>query len=179
MKIKMEYLNEIIKYLELQNHHKEINDITNLILKVRRENKNVFIFGNGGSASIADHIQLDLSNKCDVRSYTYNSPGLITCFSNDYGFKFAIRKFLEIYLKKGDIIFLISSSGTSENMILTAKYLLKTHKVITFTGFKNKNKLSKLGNINLWVDSNNYNVVETLHQMYFLQVVENIISKEK
>ena len=174
----MNYINEILKYLNQKNHEKELKEITNLILKVKNKNKNVFLFGNGGSASIADHIQLDLSNKCNIRSYTYNSPGIITCFSNDYGYKLAIKKFMEIYLNKGDIIFLISSSGTSENMISAANYLIKTHKVITLTGFKNKNKLSKIGNINLWVNSSNYNVVETLHQIYLLQIVENLINNK-
>ena len=40
----------------------------------------------------------------------------------------------------------------------------KIQKIITFTGHKKNNPLSKLGDINLWVDSNIYNHIENTHQ---------------
>ena len=53
----------------------------------------------------------------------------------------------------------------------------KFHKIITFTGKKNNNQVMKIGDINLWVNSNAYNQVETIHQMWLLSIVDLIIGK--
>jgi phosphoheptose isomerase len=77
-------------------------------------------------------------------------------------------------MDKGDLVILISSSGSSLNIINAAKYVvLKKNKLITFSGFNKKNKLSSFGDINIWVDSKNYNVVETAHYIYLLSIIEN------
>ena len=50
----------------------------------------------------------------------------------------------------------------------------KFDKIITFTGFKKNNKLSKLGDINFWINSNDYNKVESAHNLYLLLIVDLI-----
>ena len=68
-------------------------------------------------------------------------------------------------MEKKDIVILISSSGKSKNMIKAAKFAKqKKNKLFTFTGFSKTNPLRKLGNYNLWVNSNNYNQIENLQQ---------------
>ena len=71
---------------------------------------------------------------------------------------------------------LISSSGKSMNMINACKAdkKKKISKIITLTGNKKNNPLSKLGNINLWVDSNVYNHVENIHQIWLLSICDLI-----
>ena len=46
---------------------------------------------------------------------------------------------------------------------------------ITLSGFMDNNPLRKLGDINLWVDSKSFNVVETTHQTWLLSVVDYLI----
>ena len=76
---------------------------------------------------------------------------------------------------KKDILILISSSGKSKNMINACKAAKKKNfKIITLTGNKKNNPLSKLGNINLWVDSNVYNHVENIHQIWLLSICDLI-----
>ena len=48
-------------------------------------------------------------------------------------------------------------------------------KVVTLTGFSKNNPVKKLGNINLWVNSNKYNIVETTHQTWLLSIIDYII----
>ena len=55
--------------------------------------------------------------------------------------------------------------------------LKKFRSIITFTGFKNNNSLSKLGDINFWIDSKNYNSVESAHHFYLLMLVDLLKSK--
>ena len=77
-------------------------------------------------------------------------------------------KTLEFHAKSGDTVILISSSGESKNMLNACKFALKKKlKIITFTGFKKNNKLSRLGHINFWVNSVKYNHIENTHQFLF------------
>ena len=150
--------------------------IKNMIIKVKKNNSKVLIFGNGGSAAIASHVSVDLTKNVKVKAMNFNEADLITCFSNDYGYEKWIEKTIEFYADKKDIIILISSSGKSKNMINACKAARrkKIEKIITLTGNKQNNPLSKLGDINLWVDSNIYNHIENIHQIWLLSVCDLI-----
>ena len=95
---------------------------------------------------------------------TFNEYDHITCLSNDYGFDQWVSKTLEMYACKGDMVILISSSGNSMNMVNAARYANDSNiDVVTFTGFDEKNKLKTLGDLNFWVNSRAYNIVEMIH----------------
>ena len=53
---------------------------------------------------------------------------IITCFANDYGFENWIAKAIELYSNKNDLLFLISSSGKSKNMLKAAHEVQKNIK---------------------------------------------------
>tara|TARA_Y100000590_G_scaffold337843_1_gene384927 strand:+ start:564 stop:767 length:204 start_codon:yes stop_codon:yes gene_type:complete len=55
----------------------------------------------------------------------------------------------------------------------------KNLKIITLTGLEKNNPLSKIGNINFWVDSKSYNFVENVHQTWLLAIVDLIIGKRE
>ena len=55
----------------------------------------------------------------------------------------------------------------------------KFSKIITFTGNEKNNKLSKLGDINFWIDSKAYNLIENAHQALLLSLVDLIIGKSE
>jgi D-sedoheptulose 7-phosphate isomerase len=65
-------------------------------------------------------------------------------------------------------------------MINAAKFC-KNKKIflITLTGFNRNNSLKKLGNINLWVNSKEYNYIENIHQLWLLSVLDKISNKLK
>ena len=77
------------------------------------------------------------------------------------------------------MLILVSSSGESKNMVNAAKYFKKKKygKLITYTGHKYKNRLSKIGDINFWVNSKSYNLVENIHQFLLLSIVDLIIGE--
>lgn len=145
---------------------------------LKKKNKKVIVIGNGGSAAIASHISVDLTKNTKIRSINFNEADLITCFSNDYGYKKVFSKSLEFYADKGDIVIIISSSGRSKNLIEAAKFCKRNKiKLFTFTGFSKSNPLRKMGNINLWANSKAYNIVENIHQIWLLSIVDRIIGK--
>ncbi|GEM_PF-306477 len=140
-------------------------------------NKLIFA-GNGASASISSHAATDFTQHAKVRSICFNDHSLITAFANDYGYENWVMRALEAYADPGDVVVLISSSGSSPNIVNAAKYALeKSFEVVTFSGFSPENVLRSLGSLNFWVDSNAYNFVETTHLIWVLTVA-NIMEQD-
>ena len=88
---------------------------------------------------------------------------------------------IDFYSDHDDVLILISSSGKSKNMINACKAAKnkKISKIITFTGHEQNNPLSKLGDINLWINSKAYNFVENAHQVWLLAICDLIIGKRE
>ena len=155
---------------------KKIIQIKETLLRTKKNRSKVLIFGNGGSAAIASHVSVDLTKNTKIRAVNFNEADLLTCFSNDYGYEKWIEKTIDFYADKKDVLILISSSGKSKNMLNACKAARKKKisSIITLTGNKKDNPLSKLGNINLWVDSNIYNHIENTHQIWLLSICDLI-----
>ena len=147
--------------------------MSNKIIATAKSKGNIIIVGNGGSASIASHLSVDFQKSVGIRAYTFNESSLITCFANDYGYENWVKEALKRNAFENDTLILISSSGESLNILNAAKYAIsKKISLITFTGFKKNNSLMKLGHLNIWVDSVNYNYVEIIHNQFLLMLVD-------
>jgi D-sedoheptulose 7-phosphate isomerase len=172
------YFSTIKSSLDLIDISK-LEQISNLITKVSKSGNKVIIVGNGGSASIASHLTVDFINAAKIKAINFNESSIITCFANDYGYENWVSKALECYADSGDVVILISSSGQSENMLVGAKKAKSMNlNVVTLSGFSLDNPLRQLGDINLWVDSKAYNIVEMTHHIWLLAIVDYIIEKE-
>ena len=157
-----------------------LEKVTSLITEVSKADNKVIIVGNGGSASIASHLTVDFINAAEIKAMNFNESSVITCFSNDYGYENWVAKALDCYADYGDVVILISSSGQSENMLIAAnKAKSMGVSVVTLSGFSVDNPLRKLGDINLWADSNAYNIVEMTHHIWLLAIVDYIIAKSR
>ena len=152
-----------------------------ILVQAKKDSAKIIICGNGGSAAIASHVSVDLTKNANIRSVNFNESDLITCFANDYGYERWVEKAVDYYADNKDILILISSSGKSPNMINAAKAARnkKVSKIITFTGHNKDNPLSKLGDINFWINSKAYNFVENTHQVWLLTIVDLIIGKRE
>ena len=156
----------------------QLIELKDLIQAARDAGRKVIIAGNGGSAAIAGHCAVDFTKNAGIRCINFNEVDLITCFANDYGYERWLEKALEFYADRGDMVILISSSGKSANMINAARYARSAGLVlVTLTGFSQDNPVKKLGDLNIWVDSRAYNVVEMTHQIWLLAVCDLIIGK--
>lgn len=159
------------KEIELEKAIKEVI----IEIEKRRKKGKVIIIGNGGSASIASHFAIDLSKNAKVKAITFNEASLLTCISNDYGYENVFKKPIEIFMDKGDLLFAISSSGRSKNILEGAlKAKEKKCKVITLSGFSPLNPLKKIGDINFYVPSNSYGFVELIHSIICHFIVDLI-----
>jgi len=160
------------------NHLLEVAD---LLKDVYRQNKKALIFGNGGSAAISSHFSVDLTKNAGLRCVNFNEADLITCFANDYGFERWVEKAVDFYGDEGDLLIVISSSGSSKNMLNGVKAARNGNfqAVVTLSGFAEDNPLSQLGDINLWINSRAYNFVENIHQIWLLAIVDLIIGNRE
>ena len=161
-----------------------INNLISLkkiIVDNSKKGKKILVFGNGGSAAIASHFTVDITKNARVRATNYNEADLITCLSNDYGYDQWVSRAIELYMDKGDLIFFISSSGVSKNMVNAVKIAKKkkARKIISFTGFNINNPLKKKSDLAFWVNSRAYNHVENVHQIWLLSLVDLIIGRSK
>ena len=164
----------------LVDKDKDLLEGVKLIQACSKENKKVIIIGNGGSSAIASHVSVDFTKAAKVRAINFNESDLITCFGNDYGYENWLTEALKAYADEGDLLILISSSGKSPNILNAAKFAIQNKiKLITLTGFDSSNPISKLGNINYWVDSNSYNIVEMTHHIWLLSFVDYIVENGK
>ena len=159
----------------------QLGKVADLIKVINAKGNKVLIFGNGGSAAISSHFSVDLTKNAGVRCVNCNEADLITCFSNDYGYERWVEKAVDFYGDEGDLLIVISSSGSSKNMLNGVKAARNGNfnAVVTFTGFAEENPLRQLGDINLWVDSKAYNFIENIHQVWLLAIVDLIIGSRE
>ena len=149
------------------------------LIKASENGNKTIIVGNGGSAAMASHVAVDLTKNANVRCINFNESSLITCFANDYGYDHWLEKAVEFYGDKGDVLIGISSSGSSQDILNGCQVAREKNfsKIITLSGMYSDNPLSKLGDINLWVNSRAYNHIENVHQIWLLAIVDMIIGK--
>ena len=152
-----------------------LNEIILALMAVKANGKKIMFIGNGGSATIAGHMAEDFSKVGGIRSMAFNDAPLLTCLGNDYSFEQIFEKAIEIYGDPGDLLFAISSSGKSKNILNGVEAAKRRMiEVITLSGFDSENPLSKIGDINIHTPSRSYGIVENAHSAiihYFLDYV--------
>ena len=155
-----------------------INASVNLIANTKKNKNKIYIVGNGGSSSIASHVSVDFAKVAKVNCSTFNNANLITCFANDYKYENWVVEAIKAYSLEQDLFILISSSGTSKNIVNAAEYCKqKKMNLITLSGFKKNNPLSQRGNINFHVESEEYNFIEMTHHIILLSIVDIFAKK--
>lgn len=147
--------------------------LAELVEKKGKQGARFFFAGNGASASIASHAAVDFTKQVGIKAHDFNEPNFITALSNDYGYEHWIAKALELRASPGDVVVLISSSGRSPNVVEAARKAKEMGlTLVTLTGFDADNALRRLGDVNFWVDSRAYNIVECTHMIWLMAAVD-------
>jgi D-sedoheptulose 7-phosphate isomerase len=124
----------------------------------------IFFVGNGGSAAIASHCAADYAKNGGFRALALHDPAALTCFANDLGYDQAFSRQLLLHGRPGDLLFAISSSGQSANILAAAQAAReRSMHVIALSGFAQDNPLRAMGVLNFYVPCNAYGVVEIAH----------------
>jgi D-sedoheptulose 7-phosphate isomerase len=150
-----------------------------MIIKRQAYGGKLIFIGNGASAAIASHIACDFWKNAGIRAVSFNDSSLLTCVSNDYGYEHVFEKPIEIFTERNDILFAVSSSGKSGNILRgVSAAVQKKAVIITLSGFSKDNPLRKLGDVNFYVPAAEYGYVETIHQAICHCLVDMIIVRK-
>lgn len=148
-----------------------LDSAAEVLLDAYTQGKLVFSCGNGGSASVSNHLQCDhlkgVRNGTDLQSRVVSLSSnveLLTAIANDLGYHDSFAYQLRAQSRPGDVLIAISSSGSSPN-ILRALHWARDNDVrtIALTGF-NGGDARSIAEIAVHVDCANYGIVEDLHQ---------------
>jgi D-sedoheptulose 7-phosphate isomerase len=164
----------IVEKAEFSDHEGNALDYEDGIQKnlgmlegLRDRGGNLFLVGNGGSAGVVSHILTDFINVDKLNARTLHESSLVTCMGNDYGYENTFSHPLSILARKGDVLVAVSSSGRSANIHNAVKAIKKVGgEAITLSGFGQDNPLRSMGDLNIWLDSKSYGLVEIGHLFY-------------
>jgi D-sedoheptulose 7-phosphate isomerase len=180
----MKFIQDYISTLQLtmdQLPGQLIAEVIDLLQQARRRGSQVFILGNGGSASTASHFACDLAKNTRHESLPHfrvigltDNMAMFSALANDEGYENVFSEQLASLVRPGDIVIAISASGNSINVINAAEAAHKHEAtVIGFTGFDG-GRLGQLANINIHVTSNIIEHVEDIHLILEHLIVKTI-----
>lgn len=166
----------------------EVESASALIQKALKSGNKLLIFGNGGSASDAQHIAAELVNKYEAKRKALPAVALttdssiLTSVSNDSSFENVFSRQIEALGKKGDVALAITTGGKSPNVIKALKTAKSMDMVtITLTG-SDKSKVKRLSNCCISVPSKSTPRIQELHitiAHIICEIIDSAFSEKK
>ena len=162
----------------------QINDVMNVLLKAYENENTIYIFGNGGSASTASHYVCDFNKGVSIKlskKFRFvclnDNTATVMAIANDCGYENIFSMQLEGKLKKGDVIFAISGSGNSKNVIKAVAYAKEQgNEIISLTGYDG-GKLLQLSDHPIHANINDMQIAEDVHMM-LCHLISSTIAKK-
>ena len=158
-----------------------IAEVIDILNQARLQGKQVFIMGNGGSASTASHFVCDLAKNTRRENLPHfrviglaDNMALVSAYANDEGYENVFSQQLANLINPGDVVIAISASGNSNNVINAIEEARK-HDATTigFTGFDG-GRLGQIVNVQIHVKSMIIEHVEDIHLMLEHMIVKTI-----
>ncbi len=162
----------------------QVGRFIEILKQAREEDRQIFVFGNGGSAATASHFVVDMVKGASVgREKRFRIMALtdqvptITAYANDIGYEVVFEGHLRNFARPGDIVLAISGSGNSPNVLRAVEYANSIGCVtLGLTGYQG-GRLAPLCQHALVVPSNHMGRIEDLHMLtchlisyYFMDV---------
>lgn len=183
-----QYIEQFMRALEktkICTEHEELDYETGIQVLVehfsrhKKTDTQIFFIGNGGSSAIASHMTADFMKNGGMKTYSLYDNAVTTCMGNDYGYEYVFSRPLEFLGREDDLLVAVSSSGNSKNIINAVHAaMVKNMEIITLTGFKKENQLKQLGMVNVYVPSEKYGIVESIHNLILQQIVDTIMERD-
>jgi D-sedoheptulose 7-phosphate isomerase len=177
------YKNDLLKAIESVDLEK-VDRAVDLLRQARREGRQIFTCGNGGSAATASHFVCDVLKGCSFnRSERFrimalnDSLSTLTAYSNDVSYECAFVEQLKNFAQAGDVVIAISGSGNSPNVLRAIEYgnSIGCH-TVALTG-RDGGKLGPLAQLNIQVSNPHMGRIEDCHMIvlhmiayYFMDV---------
>ena len=150
--------------------HEDIADLGQTLYRAYHAGASVFIVGNGGSASTASHMAADLAKNTigpHMRRFRVMSlndnMSLLTALANDRGYENVFCEQLVNLIMPGDLLFAVSASGNSPNVLRAIDYAAGCHaQTVGLLGFDGGEAIKRVDRAVL-VRSEDFGVIEDAH----------------
>jgi len=147
---------------------------------IKARQKKVLLIGNGGSAAVASHQAVDLWRNAGMRALAFSDASMLTCIANDFGYQDVYSQPIDMLCDPGDCLIAISSSGKSTNILQAVdKARAKGAGVISFSGFSRENELRSRGDLNFYLPSTSYGIVEVGHLLLLHSIIDEFVQRTK
>jgi D-sedoheptulose 7-phosphate isomerase len=167
----LEYIKDLQKTLE-KLPNQPIHEVIELLHNARLAGRQVFIMGNGGSASTASHFACDLGKNTRSEDLPHfrvlaltDNMSLFSAYANDEGYENVFAQQLASFVQPRDVVIAISTSGNSTNVIRAIELANRVGaETVGFTGFDG-GLLKPLVDWHINVESESVEQIEDLHLM--------------
>lgn len=150
------------------------------------EGNKIMSCGNGGSMAQAIHLAEELSGRYredrpPLAAMAISDPGHLSCVANDYGYDMVFSRFVEALGRRGDVLVLFTTSGSSPNLLCAAEAarLRKMH-IVAFTG-ASPNPLTALADVEISTPSGISSAgIQEWHALathIFVEILEKLFKK--
>lgn len=147
-----------------------VSEVVDIFREALQNDRQIFVCGNGGSAANASHFITDLGKGSSDKTWRRfrclsinDNVSWITALGNDYSYDDIFVRQLTNYARKGDILFVMSVSGNSPNLVKAASWARDNGvKVIALLGAR-KGKLETLADVPVVIGDEHYGRVEDAH----------------
>lgn len=180
----MKTVNETFEQ-QLANHQRAIESVcrqkptletmAQWMIDALHQGGRIYLIGNGGSAADSQHIAAELISRLRPGRERPALPAvalttdtsILTAIGNDYDFKLGFRRQVEGLVRPGDILWALSTSGNSENVLLAAEEARKRGaKVVGFAG-RTGGRLAGASDLCLCVDGETSDRIQEGHQVAY------------
>ena len=133
LKVIQEKHNELTQIInsEMDLSAGRIMQLADQITEIFLQGGTLAFVGNGGSAAEAIHLAAEFTGHCVLDHKPLNaiclneSQSALTAIANDYGYEFTFSRLVEAHLKSEDVLIVLSTSGTSKNVVNAMQSALK------------------------------------------------------
>jgi D-sedoheptulose 7-phosphate isomerase len=192
----LEYIDELKEVLDAFPHGQFVQ-IVDAFLEAYNNEKQIFVMGNGGSASTASHLACDINKgvcastashlACDINKgvcsglekrfkvicLNDNIPTMLA-YANDLSYEDVFLEQLKNFFQAGDVVVGISASGNSENVLKAITYAVQSGgRTIGLCGFQG-GELAKIVDIPLIVRSDDMQKVEDVHMVVVHMLMQRL-----
>jgi len=175
-------LNSSLKLLD-KDFQATLDNAVKILLEALLKDKPVLVCGNGGSAADSQHIAGELVGKflkdrraLNVRALSTDSS-VITAWANDVNYETIFSRQVEAYAQRGGVLWAISTSGNSKNIVMAAEKAKKLQmSVLALTG-QGGGALAKSADVLIAAPSKLTPRIQEMHVMIYHYLCETLESK--
>lgn len=171
------------KFLSDDHNIAQIEAAARMIADSFKQDGKVLSCGNGGSHCDSMHFAEELTgryreNRPGYAGIAISDPSHLSCVSNDFGYDFVFSRYVEAVGRKGDVLFGLSTSGNSGNILKAIEAAqAKGMKTIALTG-KDGGKMAGLADIEIRVPHFGYaDRIQEIH-IKIIHIIIQLIEKE-